>query len=374
MRRLFSRDRLLYLLERYGLVALLLAVCIFFSLYPGTPGFSSSRNIKAVLSNQALTVIVALGMMFPMVTGEFDLSLGSVMALASLICAGLMSHIGLPVGVAILGSIGIGLGIGAANGLIVTRLKVNSIVTTLGTLTITSALEIWYTSGNAITNGISGDILVLGSGEVVGIPYPVIVMIGIALVSWYFLEETPLGMRMYGVGSNRRAAEIVGLPVRRLSMIGFIAGGLVVGLGGVLLVGVQGSGDPGVGQSYLFPALAAALLGATTIRPGRYNVLGTLVAVYFLAFTVSGMTLAGAQAWVKNVFDGAALIVAVGVSVWSGMRRRQGGGRGAGGETEPEEGEADLAAQEGVGGEELAAALVERRRWSLKAGRLTRQT
>lgn len=322
-----SRDRYLHLLERYGLVLLLIAVCVFFSLDPGTPGFATAMNIKAVLSNQALTVVVALGMIFPLAGGEFDLSLGSVMALASLLCAGLMSSLGVPLIVGIVVSVGIGLGIGSVNGLIVTRLKVNSIVATLGMLTIVSAFEVWYTSGNAITTGISSTLLSIGSAEVLGVPDPVLIMAIIALASWYVLEQTPWGRRLYGIGSNRKAAEVVGLPVRRLSMVSFMIGGVVVGLGGVLLVAVQGSGDPGVGSSYLFPALAGALLGATTIRPGRYNVLGTLAAVYFLAFTVSGLTLAGAAAWVKSAFDGAALIVAVGISVWSGMRRQSAAGR-----------------------------------------------
>lgn len=336
-----SRDRLFRFLERYGLVVLLVAVCVGFSLNPATPRFSSIANIKAVLSNQALTVIVALGMIFPLVSGEFDLSLGSVMALGSLICAGIMSSLGLPLIVAIVASIGVGFGIGVVNGLIVTRLKVNSIVATLGMLTIVSAMEVWYTSGNAITTGISGSLLSVGSGSVAGIPDPFLIMVGVSVICWYVLEQTPWGRRLYGVGSNRRAAEVVGLPVRRLTLVSFMAGGIVVGVGGVLLVGVQGSGDPGVGSSYLFPALAGALLGATTIRPGRYNVGGTLVAVYFLAFTVSGLTLAGAQAWVKSAFDGAALIVAVGVSVWSGMRRRQSGG-GQGSQVEGSEDAAEV--------------------------------
>jgi ribose transport system permease protein len=275
-------------------------------------------NFKFVLTNQALTAVVALGMVFTLVVGEFDLSLGNIMSLASVICAGLMFHDHVPLWVAILASIGVGVGVGTVNGLIVTRLKVNSIVTTLGMLIIVSAMESWYTGGNSVTTGISPGLLSIGYGQIVGIPDPVIALIGISAICWYVLEQTPMGRKLHAVGANPAAASVLGLPVRRLTLISFVLGGLVVGCGGVLLIAVQGSGVPGVGQSYLFAALAGAMLGATTIRPGRFNVLGTLTAVYFLAFTVNGLTLSGGPTWVNSAFDGAALIVAVGISVWSG--------------------------------------------------------
>lgn len=305
-------------LHKYGLVLLLFAVCIGFSLDPATPAFATVANFRFVLSNQALTAIVALGMVFALVVGEFDLSLGNIMSLASCICAGLMSHDNAPLWLAILASMGVGLGFGAVNGLIVTRLKVSSIVTTLGMLIIVTAVESWYTGGNSVTTGISQGLLSIGYAQILGIPDPLIVLIVIAAICWYVLEQTPLGRKLHAVGANPAAAGVLGLPVRRLTLTSFVIGGLVVGFGGVLLIAVQGSGVPGVGQSYLFSALAGAMLGATTIRPGRFNVLGTLAAVYFLAFTVNGLTLSGGPSWVSSAFDGAALIVAVGISVWTG--------------------------------------------------------
>jgi ribose transport system permease protein len=305
-------------LHKYGLVLLLFAVCIGFSLDPATPAFATMRNFKFVLSSETLTAVVALGMVFTLVVGEFDLSLGNIMSLASCISAGLMFHDHAPLWVAILASMGVGVGIGTINGLIVTRLKVNSIVTTLGMLIIVTAMESWYTAGNSITQGISPGLLSMGYGQIVGIPDPVIALIVLAAILWYVLEQTPMGRKLHAVGANSAAASVLGLPVRRLTLISFVMGGLVVGFGGVLLIAIQGSAVPGVGQSYLFAALAGAMLGATTIRPGRFNVLGTLTAVSFLAFTVNGLTLSGGPSWVNSAFDGAALIVAVGISVWSG--------------------------------------------------------
>lgn len=317
-------------LERYGLVVLLIVVFIFFTINPSTPQFSTSANIKSVLSAESLTAIIALASIFPLVGGQFDLSLGPLAGLCSLACAGIMSKNGLPLGVAVIGAVLIGWFVGTINGFIVTKVKVNSIVTTLGMTSIISALVQWYTGGESIIEGINPSLTDIGTAEWAGIPAPVYFLVGVAIFSWYILGHTPWGRSLQGVGANPRAAEIVGLPVDRLIWQSFMVGGLLSGVAGVLLLAVSGSGAPGVGPGYLLPALAAALLGATTIQPGRFNVLGTLVAVYFLAATVSGLTFWGAQPWVKDMFNGVALIVAVGVSVWSGLRRQAGAGAGGG--------------------------------------------
>jgi ribose transport system permease protein len=317
------------LMERYGLVVLLIVVVAFFSLDPSTPQFATSANIKAVLSNEALTGIIALASIFPLVGGQFDLSLGPVMGLSSLICAGVMSKMGLPLGVAVVAAIAVGAAIGTLNGIIVTKVKVSSIVTTLGMTSIIAALVTWYTSGNSIIEGINPALTDLGTAQWLGIPCPLYFLAAVALVAWYVLGHTPWGRALQGVGANPRAAEIVGLPVNRLTLVSFTVGGTVAGVGGVLLLAVSGSGNPSVGPGYLLPALAAALLGATTIQPGRFNVGGTLVAVYFLAATVSGLTFLGAESWVKDMFNGVALVVAVGISMWSGARHRAAVGGGS---------------------------------------------
>ncbi|MFF3871922.1 ABC transporter permease [Streptomyces sp. NPDC001978] len=333
----------LQLLEKYGLAILLVVVIAFFTLDPATPQFASIANIKSVLSNETLTGIIALASIFPLVGGQFDLSLGPSMGLSSLICAGVMSKMGLPLWVAVIAAILTGMLVGAVNGLAVTKIKVSSIVTTLGMTSIIAALVTWYTGGNSIIDGVSPALTNLGTGEWLGIPCPLYFLAVVAIISWYLLQHTPWGRSLQGVGANPRAAEIVGLPVNRLTLQSFVLGGALAGIGGVLLLAVSGSGNPSVGPGYLLPALAAALLGATTINPGRFNVPGTLVAVYFLAATVSGLTFLGAKPWVSSMFNGVALIVAVGISVWSGLGR-QNMGKAEGGE-----GDVDPAAATGSG-------------------------
>lgn len=310
------------LLEKYGLAILLVVVIAVFTLDPATPQFASIANIKSVLSNETLTGIIALASIFPLVGGQFDLSIGPNMGLCSLICAGVMSKMGLPLWVAVIAAVVTGTLVGLVNGLAVTKIKVSSIVTTLGMTSIIAALVTWYTGGNSIIDGVSPALTDLGTGEWLSIPCPLYFLAVVALISWYLLQHTPWGRSLQGVGANPRAAEIVGLPVNRLTQQSFVLGGALAGIGGVLLLAVSGSGNPSVGPGYLLPALAAALLGATTISPGRFNVPGTLVAVYFLAATVSGLTFLGAQPWVSSMFNGVALIAAVGISVWSGLGRQ----------------------------------------------------
>jgi ribose transport system permease protein len=311
----------LRLLEKYGLAILLIVVLVVFTFDPATPQFATAANIKSVLSNQSLTGIIALACIFPLVGGQFDLSLGPLTGLCSLLCAGVMSKMHGPLWAAIIVAVLAGALVGGINGFVTTKIKVSSIVATLGMTSIIAALVTWYTGGNSIIEGISPSLTSIGTGEWLGIPCPLYFLAAVALIAWYLLQHTPWGRALHGVGANPRAAEIVGLPVNRLTLQSFILGGALAGVGGVLLLAVSGSGNPSVGPDYLLPALAAALLGATTIIPGRFNVPGTLIAVYFLAATVSGLTFLGAQPWVASMFNGVALIIAVGVSVWSGLAK-----------------------------------------------------
>jgi ribose transport system permease protein len=151
--------------------------------------------------------------------------------------------------------------------------------------------------------------------------HPEDVLVGVALVAWYVLEHTPPGRNLYAVGVSPRAAELVGIPVPRYTFVSFVAAGFFAGIGGVLMVAVNGGANPLIGPDLMLPAIAAVFLGATAIKPGRYNVAGTFVAVYFVAVSVNGLTLLGADTWVSDLFNGAALLIAVSIAVWSGKRR-----------------------------------------------------
>ena len=228
----------------------------------------------------------------------------------------------MPLVFAILVPVLIGMAIGLSNGNTVAKVGVNSLIVTLGVGTVIGGVVQWYTSGQSIITGISPTLIRMGSGDWLGLPRTVYILVVIAALVYYLLEHTPFGRYLHSIGSNREAARLVGLPVERLVLISFMLSGALAGFAGVLLVARNGSGSPLVGTVIdTLQALAAAYLGATAIKPGRFNVVGTIVAIYFLAFSVTGLTLAGVSNWINDVFNGAALFIAVLVSTVIGRRR-----------------------------------------------------
>jgi len=309
-------------LERNALLLLLLAVIAFFSLNP-TSGeiFFTRQNANVLLGNQATVALLALAVILPLVCGQFDFSLGAIAAASSVITAGTMSFYDLPLGLAILFGIGLGFVVGTINGLLVTHLGLNSFVTTLGMATLLGGLIQWYTDGQTILLGLDPRLAQFGSETLFGLPLVVYVVAAIALLLWYLLEQTPFGRGLYAIGSNPRSAALVGIRVQRSVWLTFSLAGALAGVVGVLALARSGSATADSGTTILFPALSAAFLGATAVRPGFFNVIGTLIGVLFVSVSVSGLTLSGASAWVSPVFNGAALLVAVGLSHYLGRSR-----------------------------------------------------
>jgi ribose transport system permease protein len=318
-----GRELLLEFTERYALVVLFIATIIFFSVWSKTSStFPHASNIKNVLGGEAYSGILALAIMIPLVCGEFDFSVGNSAGLTQVLCAGFMARLGMPVVLAILIPIGIGAFIGLSNGNTVARIGVNSLIVTLGISSVLLGIVQWYTNGVSISNNISVWLTNIATDEWFGIPVTVFILAVAALIVYYMLEHTPYGRYLYSIGSNRDAARLVGLRVERYVLGAFILSGTLAGIAGILLVARSGGGNPQAGQIIdTLQALAAAYLGATAIKPGRFNVLGTMIAIYFLAFTVNGLSLAGVADWINSVFDGGALFVAVLVSTIIGRRR-----------------------------------------------------
>jgi ribose transport system permease protein len=318
-----GREMALEFTERYALVVLFVATIIFFSVWSKTSStFPHASNIKNVLGGEAYSGILALAIMIPLVCGEFDFSVGNSAGLTQVLCAGFMARLGMPVVLAILIPIGIGAFIGLSNGNTVARIGVNSLIVTLGISSVLLGIVQWYTNGQSISNNISVWLTNIATDEWFGIPVTVFILAVAALIVYYMLEHTPYGRYLYSIGSNRDAARLVGLRVERYVLGAFILSGTLAGIAGILLVARSGGGNPQAGQIIdTLQALAAAYLGATAIKPGRFNVLGTMIAIYFLAFTVNGLSLAGVADWINSVFDGGALFVAVLVSTIIGRRR-----------------------------------------------------
>jgi ribose transport system permease protein len=315
------RRPLRYYLEAYALLGLLIAVAIFFSVWPETADtFPTAANIETLIAANSVVAIVALGALVPLVCYEFDLSVGAIAGLSSIYVATALSDGGGIVAAVFLG-IAIGVVVGVVNGTLVTRLGVNAVITTLGMSIIIAGVINFKTEGVGVTGGIPASFTDFGTQTTLGIPRAAFALAAAALAVYYLLNHTPYGRQLYAVGSNRGAAKLVGIRNKLVLGLTFVVAGALCGAAGVLQVARSGGADPRIGDNLTLPALAAAFLSAAAIRPGRYNVGGALVAVYFLAVLNSGLNLTGAEQYVSSFVNGAALIVGVGLAVRLGRRQ-----------------------------------------------------
>jgi ribose transport system permease protein len=312
-------------LERFAMPILTVLVFVFFVFNPASSvAFPTINNIYVILGSQAVVALVAVAALFPLISGYFDFSLGATAVMAQVLAAGFMANLDFPLWLAIIVPILIGAFVGAVNGFFVTRLRMSPFVTTLGMSMLISGLMIWYTGGRTIVSGVDPALIAFGSTRWIGLPAVFFVTLTVAAIAWYFFTHTPFGRSLYAIGSNASAAKLVGLPVTKNVWWSFIAAGTIAGSAGILLLARQGSATASDGGALLFQALAAVFLGATAIRPGFFNVVGTIIGAIFVSISVSGLTLSGASGWASNVFNGIALLAAVGLSTYLGRRKREG--------------------------------------------------
>ncbi len=314
-----STNNALNWLSRYALVVFLLVLIVIFS--AALPdSFPTAQNLKGILDDQTVVLIAALGVMLTLIVGEFDLSIAGNVALANILVIGLGERQGLPVPAAVALAISASVLVGLANGLIVTKLRVNAFVTTLGMATLLAGISQLYAGGTDLIEPPPG-LTSLARNELAGIPLTVIYATVICIALHVALTRTVAGRRMLAVGGNPQAAVLSGIKADRYRIAAFVGDGLLAGIAGALLGARLGSAAVAGNEALLLPVFAAVLLGATVITPGRFNVLGVVIAVYFLAVTVSGLQQLGVAGWVQPAFDGAALIVAVAVSGWAARAR-----------------------------------------------------
>jgi ribose transport system permease protein len=294
---------------RYAVVITLFVFIIAFSLLlPRT--FFTLGNFRTIVNSQAVLMILALGLTLPLTTGEFDLSIGSMLGCAAVLTAALTGELHWPLWLVIVATILIGVIAGAVNAFFVVRIGVNAFIGTLGTSTILTGVTLAVSDGQ-ILNTVAQPLVDFVQRQVFGLAAPVYVAFVLAIALWFLYEHTPVGRHLFFVGEGREAARLVGLRVDQLRMGAFIVSGAISATAGIFTAGQLGAADPSVGPNFLLPAYAAAFLGATTIKPGRFNAWGTVVALYLLVTGVTGLELLGTSSWVQEMFNGAALLVAV---------------------------------------------------------------
>lgn len=317
-----NASRLPRFLEAYALLGMLLGAAAFFSLWPKTSDvFLTTANLQVLLSSQAVVAVIALGVLVPLICLEFDLSVGATAGLAAVITASAFSA-GVPFPLAIAGAVAAGALIGLVSGTFVTRIGVDGVIVTLGVATLIEGVVQHRTGGLPLTGDVPIFLTEFGSGTFAGIPVLFWVLVAIAGGTHLLLEHTGLGRELFAVGSSRPAARLVGIRVERLLGLTFVLAGSLAGAAGVLYVVRAGGTDPQVGPGFLLPAFAAAFLSAASVKPGRYNVPGTLIAIYFLAVLNNGLALAGAAPYVTSYINGLALLAGISVAVLM-YRRRQ---------------------------------------------------
>ena len=287
-------------------------ILLFGALAPDS--FLTWRNFTAMFGSQAVLVVLTLGLLVPLTAGDFDLSGASILVLASMLVAVLNVSHGWPIGAAILAAVLVGMSIGVVNAFFIPYFRIPSLIVTLGVSTFVNGGVLWLSDSQTVSGVSMGLVEWVVIRRLFGIPLAFFYAIALALILWYVLEFTIAGRKLLFTGRGQEVARLNGVNVVKVRVVAFVTSGAVAALGGVLYAGMTGSADPLSGLSFLLPAFAAAFLGATTIRPGRFNPIGTLISVYFLVTGITGLTILGAQAYVQNLFYGGALVVAVALS------------------------------------------------------------
>ncbi|MER8379995.1 ABC transporter permease [Mesorhizobium sp. M0142] len=299
---------------RYGTIIGLLAMIVTFSIL-SPAAFPTVGNFTNVLNQASLAMIIAGGLTLAVVVGELDLSIGFAASLHGILITGFVVHDKLPIPLAVVIVIALGAVIGLVNGFIVTKIKVNSVIATLGVGTILTGLAFAYSAGVPIVAGVPEAFLQLSLGRwLFGIPNNIIVMILVLGGLWVLVERTPLGQEIQAVGGNAVAARLAGVNVDRIKILGFVISGMCAALTGILLASRLGSGTASAADSYLLTAFAAVFLGSATLRDGEFHVLGTLVGALIIAFGFNGLNIFGAPTFSQYVLQGAILIIAVGMA------------------------------------------------------------
>lgn len=294
-------------------VYLFLAMVALFSIWvPET--FLTAGVWRSMLDNQSLTAMAAIAVAIPMAAGVFNLAIGAQIGFASILVASLIQRLGLPPITATSLTIVAGTLTGIVIALLVVKARIPSIIATLGMSSILIALTAWVSDSRQILE-LGREFQQFAVARVGGITMSTWLMILVALICWYVLECTPAGRRVFATGGNKRAAEFAGVRTTPVIVGCLAAAGAIAGLAGALASARTGTGDPTLGPGFLLPAFAAAMLGSTQLKRGRYNIWGTVIAVYVLATGITGLRLAGAPVWIPDLFNGIALLVAVAVTV-----------------------------------------------------------
>ncbi|WP_169721608.1 ABC transporter permease [Nocardioides alkalitolerans] len=309
-------------LDRFsGLYLAVVLVVVFSVMLPDT--FGTMDNARVIAASSAIAGILTLSVALSMAAGTFDISLAANMTFSICLLGALLTRGDLAWPVAVSLTIVAGALVGAVNAFVITRFGVEAIVATLGMSSVLAALSFWVSDGQTVLISDAGPSFAdAGQSTIASVPITVFYLAAVAIALWFVLEHTPFGRYLYAIGSNPQAAKLAGIKVQRLQSLSLMITGALAALAGVILTMQLGAASFGAGAPYLLPAFAATFLGSTQILPGRFNVRGTIVALYLLAIAVKGLQLQFPDLpWIKDLVEGSVLIVAVSITARAISRR-----------------------------------------------------
>ncbi|WP_057914101.1 ABC transporter permease [Peribacillus muralis] len=295
--------------QKFG--PLLALVLLFIVITVLNPSFMEPNNILNLLRQTSINALIAFGMTFIILTGGIDLSVGSILALSSALMAGMMVS-GMDPILAILVGVLLGTIMGVINGILVSKGKMAPFIVTLATMTIFRGLTLVYTDGKPITGiGDSVTFQMLGRGYFLGLPVPAVVMVIAFFILWFLLHKTSFGRKTYAIGGNEKASRISGIKVDRVKVAIYGLAGTMAAIAGAILTSRLNSAQPTAGQSYEMDAIAAVVLGGTSLSGGKGRLFGTLVGVLIIGTLNNGMNLLGVSSFYQQVVKGAVILIAV---------------------------------------------------------------
>jgi ribose transport system permease protein len=294
---------------RVTLLRLIAVALIVVTLSFTSDAFLTSNNVLNVLRQTALLFLLASGLTIVILTAGLDLSVGANIGLSACLAATVIKSTG-SISLALLAGMGSGFLIGLVNGGLIAFLRIPPFIATYGMLWILHGVTYWFMGGQTI-HGFPADFRAIGSGYVWGIPIPVFLMLGFLLVGTVFLQRTRWGQEIYAVGANREAAHLSGIPVNRRLVLAYVMSGLMAGLASLIFLARLNSAEGDIGESMTLPAIAAVLIGGTSLFGGIGTITGTLIGALILTLVLNGMNLLSINANWQPLVTGLIVIAAV---------------------------------------------------------------
>ena len=311
-------------LARFGTLASLALLLIVFSL--ARPDvFPTIDNLLNIMNQVSILGTMAFGLTVCLVMGLFDLSIAAMATLGGYVATFLLVQYPDTIGVpeAVLISLAVAAVIGVFNGLIVSYLGISAFIATLATGSIITGAMLGISNSKTIITGIPDEFLIIGQGALFGVSNPIVIMLAIGVILWLLLEHTQLGRHLYAIGGSAEASRLSGIAVKRYAPIALAICAVCAALGGLMAASVLGAGRPqGVGDTYLLNAFAAVFIGASSLRPGKFHIVGTFIGVMLIGIINNGLSVMGVPTYWQYVVQGVLLIIALFSAGLLTMRRR----------------------------------------------------